>query len=142
MRSSVTSAPRFRAPPSLAMACSPAILLMLTSRLGAVISSFISESKSLPPARISTSPQFCPRRVGTCSGVVGLMYSNGRIATSFGVERRQDAIWSKWQEGHAHPDSIGDGIRDRRHRADGGGLAQTDGAAFVIALAGHHVHHK
>src|ERR1041385_6481520 len=101
MRSNVTNAPRFSAPPSLLIACNPAICLMLTRRLGVVISSFIRESRSLPPARISTSPQLLPSRAGTCSAVVGLEYSNGRIVASFGVERGQDAVWSERQERNA-----------------------------------------
>src|SRR5690242_833128 len=105
MRASVTNEPRFRAPPSLLIACSPATFLILTSRFGVVISSFISESRSLPPARISTSPQPLPSKAGTCSGVVGLEYSNGRIAASLGVERGQDAVRGERQEGNAHANS-------------------------------------
>src|SRR5579859_7758501 len=142
MRSSVTSEPRISAPPSLLMACSPTTFLIFTRRFGVVISSFIRESRSLPPARISTSPQLLPSRAGTCSGVVGLANSNGRIAASFGVERGQDAVRGERQKRDAHAYGVGDGIRDCGHRADSGRLAQADGPALVIAFAGHHVDHQ
>src|SRR3954464_14521861 len=100
------------------MACSPSTFLMFTSRLGVVMSSFIRESRSLPPARISTSPQLWPRSVGTCCAVVGLIYSNGRIAASLGIERGQDAVRGNGQEGNAHAHGFGHGIGNGRHGAN------------------------
>src|SRR4029077_17551362 len=114
------------------MACRPAICLMFTSRLGVVISSFMRESRSLPPARISTSPQFFPSSAGTWSVVCGLAYSNGRIVASF--QRSQYAVRRDGQEGNAHADSIGHGIADSGHWSDGGWFAQADRAAFVVAF--------
>src|ERR1051326_6605989 len=139
MRSRVTKAPNCTAPPSLPIACSPAICLMFTRRLGVVISSFIRESRSLPPASISTSPQLFPSRAGTCSGVVGLEYSNGRIAASFLIERGQDAVRRKRQKRHAHANCIGYGIGNGGHGPDGGRFSQADRTTLVIAFASHHV---
>src|SRR6185437_4965945 len=124
------------------MACRPEICLMFTSRLGVVISSFIRESRSLPPARISTSPQLLPNSAGTCCAAVGLVYSNGRIVASLRIERSQHAIWRDRHEGTTHADGVGDSVVDCSHWANGGRFTQADRPTLVITLAGHHVDHQ
>src|SRR5215471_8602186 len=119
--------------------CMSAMSLMLTSRFGVVMSSFISESRSVPPASTSTSPQFLPKRGITCSLVLGLEYSNGCMATSL-IERCHDAIGRDGQERHAHANGVGYGIGNRSRRPDRRWLAQANRPALVVSLAGHHVH--
>src|ERR1700691_93709 len=55
------------------------IPLRLIIRLGATMSSFISASRSVPPARISLWPQVSLSRVMAWLLRLGLTYSNGRI---------------------------------------------------------------
>src|SRR5215470_13042031 len=97
--------------------CSDWMPLMLTKRFGVVTSSFIKESRSLPPARISTSPQFLASNADTCSVVLGLAYSNGRIVASF--QSSQNTVRRDGKEGNAHANGIGHGVADGRHRSDG-----------------------
>src|SRR5438270_11375689 len=75
--------------------------LMLTNRLGVVISSFISESRSVPPANTSVSPQLLPSNAETCVLLVGVVNSNGRILTS-GVQSSDNPLRRNGQERHAH----------------------------------------
>src|SRR5579871_403166 len=112
--------------------------LIFTRRCGAVTSSFIKESRSVPPARTSTSPQRLPSKPETCSCLVGLVYSNGRISASL-VESRHDTVGSDGQVRHAHADGVGNRIGDGRRRRNRGRLTQPDGATLVVSLAGHHV---
>src|SRR5689334_21925136 len=120
--------------------CSDWMPLIFTRRFGVVMSSFMRESRSLPPARISTSPQFLPSSAETWSVVCGLAYSNGRIVASF--QRSQYAVGRDRQEGNAHADGIGHGVADSSHWSDRGWFAQADRAALVVAFAGHHVYHQ
>src|SRR5437867_10760232 len=109
---------------------------MLTSRLGATISSFIRASRSVPPASTSASAQLLPSRPTACSLVVGLAYSNARILfASLLVESCQNAIWCNWKIRHARPDRIGHGVRDRSAGRHDGWLTQADHSALVVALA-------
>src|SRR5437764_15181812 len=117
------------------------MFLIFTRRRGVVISSFISESRSVPPARISTSPQLFPSSAGTCSLVLGLVNSNGCIAASL-IEGCQHPVRRDWQEGNTHANGIGHSIRDRGSGRDRGRLAQAYRTALVISFAGHHVHHQ
>src|SRR5271157_2058947 len=146
---------------------SASICLILTRRLGATTSSFISASRSVPPARMYPCS---PSSVATCSFFVGVTYSNSRIATPDFVcgakapsslqcpgrgpegplypnalpvcptQRFEHAIGCERQEGHAHADGIGDCVGNRRAGRDHRRLGQSDDAALVVALASHHVH--
>src|SRR5271167_3185826 len=109
---------------------------MLTSRLGATTSSFISASRSVPPARIDPCS---PSSAATCSFFVGVTYSNARIGASL-PQRFQHAVGCERQEGHAHADGVGDCVGNRRAGRDYWRLGQSDDAALVVALAGHHVY--
>src|SRR5271166_7076748 len=115
---------------------SDSISLIFTRRLGATTSSFISASKSVPPARMEPCS---PSSVATCSFFVGLTYSNARMAASL-LHRFQNAVGRERQERHAHADGIRDGVGDGRTRRDHRRLGQADDTALVVALAGHHVH--
>src|SRR5258707_343171 len=86
--------------------CSSGIALMLTSRFGVVISSFISESRSVPPASTSVSPQLLPSNAETCVLLVGVANSNGRIFTSR-IQSRDNPLWCDGQKGHTHANRIG-----------------------------------
>src|SRR5437660_4084245 len=121
--------------------CRSWIFLMFTSRRGVVISSFISESRSVPPARISTSPQLFPSSAGTCSLVLGLVNSNGCIAASL-IEGCQHPVRRDGQERNTHSNGIGHGIGNSSGGRNRGRLAQADRTTLVISLAGHHVHHQ
>src|SRR5215831_12820487 len=123
------------------MPCKSAIFLMFTRRLGVVMSSFMSESRSVPPARTSTSPQFLPSSGMTCSLVFGLAYSNARMATSL-IECRHNAIGCDGQKWNADANSIGHGIGNGRSWTNRRRLAQTDGPSFVVAFASHHVYNQ
>src|SRR5262245_5432911 len=94
------------------------MFLILTTRLGVTMKSFINESRSVPPARTSVSPQEAPSNATACSLVVGLAYSNFCIGPSFLFERREDAVWSQRERGHANADGVGHGVRDRRAGRD------------------------
>src|ERR1035441_2375918 len=109
--------------------------LMFTRRSGATTSSFISASKSVPPARMEPRS---PSRIATCSLFVGLTYSNGSMSASV-LQRFQHASGSERQKWHAHPDRIGDRVRDGRPGRDHGRLGQSDDAALVVTFASHHV---
>src|SRR5438445_13684826 len=115
--------------------------LIFTNRRGVVTSSFIKDSKSVPPARTSTSPQVEPSSADTCSLPLGLEYSNGRIAASFRIESGQHSVWRNRQKRHAHANGIGNCVGNRRHRPYSTRLAQADGAAPVISFAGNHWYH-
>src|SRR5205809_5661240 len=121
--------------------CRSWMFLMFTSRRGVVISSFISESRSVPPARISTSPQLFPSRAGTCSLVLGLVNSNGCIAASL-IEGCQHPVRRDWQEGNTRSNGIGYGIGNSGSGRNRRRLAQAYRAAFVVSFAGHHVHYQ
>src|SRR5262245_7303831 len=118
---------------------SSAMLLMLTTRFGVTMKSFISESRSVPPARTSVSPHVLPSNATACSLVVGLAYSNFCTGPSFLFKRREHAVGSQRDRTHAHADSVGHGVRNRRAGRDRRRFAYTDDAAFVIPFAGHHV---
>src|SRR5512143_959293 len=62
------------------MVSRPAIDLTLTRRLGVRTSSFMSASRSVPPASSSTSPQLLPRRPTACCVDLGVAYSKARIS--------------------------------------------------------------
>src|SRR5271165_6539028 len=115
---------------------SDSICLIFTRRFGATTSSFISASKSVPPARIEPCS---PRRVATCSFFVGLTYSNACMGASL-LQGLQNAVGRERQEGHAHADGIRDGVGDGRTGRDHRRLGQADDTALVVTLAGHHVY--
>src|SRR5262245_33223853 len=138
--SMVTSAP-IEAEPlrGVLMTSSSLIFLMLTTRFGVTMKSFIIERRSVPPARTSVSPQEAPSSATACSLVVGLAYSNFCIGPSFLFERREDAVGGQRERGHANADGVGHRVRDRRARRDSRWLAHADDAAFVVTFARHHV---
>src|ERR1019366_3678712 len=109
--------------------------LMFTRRWGATTSSFISASRSVPPARMEP---YSPSSVATCSLFVGLTYSNGRMCASV-LQRFQHAGRRERQKWHAHADRISDRVRDGRTGRDHGRLGQSDDAALVVTFATHHV---
>src|SRR5437660_7688295 len=113
------------------MVCRSGIPLMFTSRRGVVTSSFISDSRSVPPARISTSPQLFPRRAGTCSLVLGLVYSNGCMVRSL-IEGCKHPVRGNGHEWNAHANRVGHSIGDGGHRRNGRRLAQANGPTLVI----------
>src|SRR5215510_16059367 len=121
------------------MTSSSLMPLMLTTRFGVTTKSFINESRSVPPARTSVSPQEAPSNATACSLVVGLAYSNFCIGPSFLFERREHAVWSQRECGHADADGVGHGVRDRRAGRDRRRFADADDAAFVVTFARHHV---
>src|SRR5271167_4986544 len=112
------------------------ICLILTRRLGATTSSFISASKSVPPARMEPCS---PSSVATCSFFVGVTYSNARIGPSL-LQRFQYAVGRERQEWHAHADGIGHRVGNRRAGRNHRWLSQADHPALVVTLASHHVH--
>src|SRR6185369_6451624 len=118
---------------------SSATSLRLTIRFGWTTSSFISDSRSVPPARTSASAQFLPSRATACSFVVGLAYSNPRIVASLLFERVQHSIRRERQIWHAHSDCVGHRVRDHRAGRNHGRLTQADHSALVVAFAGHHM---
>src|SRR5688572_3271275 len=106
--------------------------LMFTNLLGETTSSFIRASRSVPPASMSASAQLLPSRLMACSLVVGLAYSNPRIAASLLFKRCQNSIRRQRQVRHPNPDCVGDGVGDHRPRRNGWRLAKPDHAALVI----------
>src|SRR5437764_13282791 len=109
------------------------MFLIFTRRRGVVISSFISESRSVPPARISTSPQLFPSSAGTCSLVLGLVNSNGCIAASL-IEGCQHPVRRDGQERNTHSNGIGHGIGTSGGRRDRARPAQAERAALVMSF--------
>src|SRR5262245_14245016 len=108
------------------------------------MSSFISDSKSVPPASTSASAQLEPSSAAACSSVSGLAYSNARIlfASLLLVQSRQHSIGRERKIRHSHADRVSDGIRDRGPRRNHRRLAQADYSALVVAFAGHHSNHQ
>src|SRR5437588_10200611 len=94
--------------------CRSWMFLMLTRRRGVVTSSFISDSRSVPPARISTSPQLFPRRAGTCSLVLGLVNSNGCMVPSL-IQGCKHPVRGNRHEGDTHADRVGNSIGNGGH---------------------------
>src|SRR5215475_1466837 len=138
--SMVTSAPIVAEPlRGVLMTSSSLMFLMLTTRFGVTMKSFISESRSVPPARTSVSPQDAPSSATACSLVVGLAYSNFCISPSFLFERREHTVGSQGDRRHADADGVGHRVRDRRARRDGRRFAYADDAALVVTFARHHV---
>src|SRR5262245_19117683 len=139
--SMVTSAPIVAEPlRGVRMSDSSVMPLILTTRLGVTMKSFIRLSRSVPPARTSVSPHDLPSSPTACSLVVGLAYSNFCIGSSFLLrERFEHAVGRQWDGRHANADGVGHGVRDRRARRNRGRLADADDAALVVALAGHHM---
>src|SRR5713101_1515396 len=117
---------------------------MLTSRLGATISSFIRASRSVPPANTSASVQLLPSRPTACSLVVGLAYSNARIlfASLLLVQSCQHSIGRERKIRHSHADRIGYCVRDRGARRNYRRFSESDHPALVVTLAGHHMNGK
>src|SRR5664279_5082142 len=113
----------------------PSICLTFTRRLGATTSSFISASRSVPPARIAPCSL---SNVATCSFFEADTYSNGCMATSL-LERFEYAVRRERQERHSHADGIRHGIRDCRAWRNYRRLRQSNDTALVVAFAGHHV---
>src|SRR6516225_7380096 len=99
------------------------------------MSSFISASRSVPPAR--TDP-LSPSSTAICSFFVGVAYSNCCMSTSF-FQCRENAIGGERQERHAHADGVGHCVRDRRAWRNHWRLSQSDDATLVVAFASHHV---
>src|SRR2546423_14504950 len=129
----VASAP-IRAPPLRVIVTprSSAIFLMLTTRFGVTMKSFINASRSVPPAMTSVSPHCLPSSSIACSLVVGLAYSNFCIGfASFLSQRRQDAVGGKRDGRNAHADGVGNGVRDRCARRNRRRFADADHAAFI-----------
>src|SRR5262245_63976235 len=94
------------------------MFLILTTRFGVTMKSFMSEIRSVPPARTSASPQDLPSNATACSLVVGLAYSNFCIGPSFLFERREHAVRSQRERGHANANGVGHGVpaaRPGRH---------------------------
>src|SRR5262245_8810288 len=138
--SMVTSAPIVAEPlRGVLMTSNSLMLLMLTTRFGVAMNSFINESRSVPPARTSVSPQEAPSSATACSLVVGLAYSNFCIGPSFLFERREHAVGSQRERGHADGGGVGHRVRDRRAWRDSRRFAHADDAAFVVTFARHHV---
>src|SRR5262245_9394402 len=121
------------------MTSSSLIFLMLTTRFGVTMKSFISESRSVPPARTSVSPQEAPSSATACALVVGLAYSNFCIGPSFLFESRKHAVGSQWDRRNANADGVGHRVRDRRAGRDRRRFAHADDAALVVTFARHHV---
>src|SRR5208283_5701262 len=115
---------------------SDSIRLIFTRRFGVTTSSFISASKSVPPARMEPCSA---SRVATCSFFVGLTYSNACMSASL-LQGLQNAVGRERQEGHAHADGIRDGVGDGRTGGNHWRLGQADDTALVVTLAGHHLH--
>src|SRR3982751_1665078 len=110
---------------------SSAISLMFTNRLGATTSSFIKESRSVPPASTSASFQSLPNNLTACSLVAGLAYSNARLVASLLFQRRKHTVGCERPSRHTPSYSIGDGVGDSRSWRDGGRLAQSYHASLV-----------
>src|SRR5262245_2294243 len=105
------------------------------------MSSFIKESKSVPPARTSASAQLLPNKATACSLVVGLAYSNARILfASLLFESCKNSIRRKRQSRNAYANSICYCVRDDRAWRHNRRLAQANHPSLVITLAGHHMH--
>src|SRR6185436_19467432 len=135
----VTRAPTLKPSGVEVMPSSSVIPLMLTKIFGATMSSFISESRSVPPARISAFRKLLPRSSTACSFVVGLAYSNARIVASLLFQGVQHAVRGERQGRHPHSDRVGHGVSDNSARRYYGRLSESDDSAVVIALSGHHV---
>src|SRR5262245_61483619 len=138
--SMVTSAPIVAEPlRGVLMTSSSLMFLMLTTRFGATMKSFMREIRSVPPARTSASPQEAPSSATACSLVVGLAYSNFCIGPSFLFERREHAVGGQRERGHANADGVGHRVRDRRAGRNDRRFADADHAALVVTLSRHHV---
>src|SRR5882672_10308952 len=90
--------------------------IVAPKRLGATMSSFNRQIRSVPPASGAASSQELPRRRIAWSRLAGLAYSNARIAASFLFQSRQHSLRCQWQTRHAHADRVGYGIRNGRAR--------------------------
>src|SRR5215471_3968954 len=119
------------------------IALIFTSRFGCTMSSFIRESRSVPPARTSASAQLLPSKATACSLVVGLAYSNARILfASLLFKSCKDSIRRKRQSRNAHAYCVCHGVRDDRARRYNRGLAESYHPSLVVTLAGHHMNNQ
>ena len=108
-----------------------------TSRFGVTIPCLNEVTKSVPPARISVSPNLLSNNPMAVSKSVGLAYSNEFIDLDLHLSFFrccQNLIGRKRQCRHAHADGVGHRIGNcgagRNHRR----LAQTDHAAFRRSL--------
>src|SRR5215210_1100088 len=106
------------------------------------MSSFIKESRSVPPASTSASDDELPSSATACSLVVGLAYSNARIVASLLFERRKHTVGRERQMRHSHSDGIRYCVRDCRAGRDDRRLAKPYHSALVVAFACHHVNDK
>src|SRR6185295_67159 len=135
----VTRAPTLNPCGVEVMPSSSVIPLMLTRIFGATMSSFISESRSVPPARISALRKLLPSSSTACSFVVGLAYSNARIVASLLFQGVQHAVRRERQGRHPHSDRVGHGVSDNSARRNYRRLSEPDHSPLVVALARHHV---
>src|ERR1044072_3816709 len=124
------------------IARSSGMSLILTSRFGCTISSFISERRSVPPASTSASAQLVPSNAAACSFVVGLAYSNPRIAASLLFQSFEHSIRSEWQRRYANTDGVCYRVRDHGAWRTRGRVAEPDHPPLVISFSGHHVTHE
>src|SRR5215472_2813393 len=118
------------------------MFLMFTTRFGAKMSSFISASRSVPPASGAASLHEFPRRLMAWFTFAALAYSNARIAASLLFQSRQHPIGCQRQRRHAHADRIGNRVRNRSARRDYRRFTESDRTTLVVTLSGHHVHHQ
>src|SRR6185436_5028318 len=128
----VTRAPTLKPSGVELIPSSSEIPLMFTRIFGATMSSFISESRSVPPARISAFRKLLPSSSTACSFVVGLAYSNARIVASLLFQGVQNAVWGERQGRHPHSDRVGHGVSDDCARRNNRRLSEPDYSALVV----------
>src|SRR4029079_16735442 len=103
----VTNAPILNPCGVEVMPSSSLIPLMFTRVFGVTMSSFMSDSRSVPPARISALRKLLPSSSTACSLVAGLAYSNARIVASLLFQGVQHPVGRERQGRHPHSDRIG-----------------------------------
>src|SRR5487761_1938631 len=138
--SSVTFAPMRTPAPVLAMPPSSAMPLILTTRLGVAMNSFIELIRSVPPASTCASFQLAPSRAVASFTVAGLAYSKRSILCVPPVGKSgQHAIRSQRQNPHPDADGVGHRVRDGGHAAHRRGFAEADDAPGVVFGRNIHV---
>ena len=114
--------------------------LMLISRFGATTSSFISASKSVPPARISLLPQVAPSRLKAWASTVRAdILKRSHHAPPFCSSAASTRSGVRGRNGTRTPIALATAFEIACAGRDHGRLTQSDHAAFVITFARHHV---
>src|SRR6266542_6196981 len=103
--------------------------------------SFIRLMRSVPPARMSTSPQRDASWPRASSIFAGLEYAKACMLRVPPFQGREHPVGSERDARHPHTDGIGHRIGDRGRRAHRRRLAQTDNAALVMFLGDVEMHH-